>query len=566
MRARLFENADVLTVDERFSRHSALLVDAGGRITALGAAAELSARAPDAERVDLGGKSVVPGFVDAHHHFLLASVYGSAVDCHPDRVRSIEDIQSALRERHGLTAPDAHAGPVWIAGYGYDDHLLAERRAPTRDELDAACPDRPVLLLHYSFHQGVASSRALELLGIDENTPDPPGGVIERDRRGRLTGRLFELPFSRAETVARASIIAQAGGALHESIRRYEARLFAFGITRVCDPTVPPSLRPIYQEARRRGALGLPVVMMPVSEQGYLVQPWELVEEAPAGDGGDGLFAGPIKLFFDGGERCAVCMTPAQALGSGLRAAALALRERSFEPLAMLRKSPPRRGADGKLHAGISFYSSPEANEIVARAVERGYSVAIHAFGNEAVGQALEAIGRVRKRHGEVPPPRIEHAAILSDDLMDRAADLGVQVVTQPAFLGLMGAAHAVELSGLSLLPLRSLLDRGVSVASSSDGPMAFDPLVALRAAVTRRATPRRMLYPEQAIAAEAWLASATREGARAAASLSECGTLEPGKRADFVVLNADPLDPARLDELRVEATVLGGELVYGDL
>jgi predicted amidohydrolase YtcJ len=226
----------------------------------------------------------------------------------------------------------------------------------------------------------------------------------------------------------------------------------------------------------------------------------------------------------------------------------------------------PRRGSDGRLHAGILYYSGEEASEVVGRAVERGYAVAIHAFGNEAVDQALSALAKVRKTHPDAPPPRIEHAAILDDALIVRAADLGVQIVTQPAFLQPFGAAPAPEPVGLRLLPLRSLADRGVHVASSSDGPMAYDPLLALRAAVTRQATPRRRIHADEAISPEAWLRMATLEGARAAASLDVAGSIEPGKRADLVVLNQSPLEPEKLDGLRVDATLLAGELVYGTL
>ena len=206
------------------------------------------------------------------------------------------------------------------------------------------------------------------------------------------------------------------------------------------------------------------------------------------------------------------------------------------------------------MHSGILFYSGTDANEVVGRAVERGYAVAIHAFGNEAIDQALTAIGKVRKRHTDVPPPRIEHAAILDDDLIARAADLGVQIVTQPAFLFPLGSAHAPEMPGLRLLPLRSLADRGVRVASSSDGPMAFDPLLALRAAVTRRATPERTIHEDEGIAPEAWLRMATVEGARAAASLDVAGSIEAGKRADLVLVDADG---------NLKRTLIAGRIVY---
>lgn len=563
--AVLLANADVLTIDERFSRHGAVVIE-HGRIAAVGTEAELAARFGHAERVDLGGRTLIPGFVDAHHHMLIASIYGDAVDCHPASAPTLESIQRAIGARAAASDPSHASGPAWIVGLGYDAWRLQPRRHPDRHDLDAACRDRPVLLFHFSFHQGVANSRALELAGIDESTPDPPGGRIERDARGRPTGRLFEAPFSLVESLARKSVLAERGDDVFASLSAYETTLFSLGITRLCDPTVSASMRMIYEAARARGASTMPVVTMPVSERGYLIQPWELVDESPPNAGPEDFRSGPLKLFFDGGEQCAVCLSPRQVIGSVVAAFGMALRGRTLAPFRAARGRPLQRGSDGKLHSGVLFYSDREANEVVGRAVERGHSVAIHAFGNEAVAMALEAIARVRKLHAEVPPPRIEHAAMLDQELVRRAADIGVMIVTQPGFLEPMGELHIPDLPGIVALPLRSLADAGARVASSSDGPIGIDPLLALRAAVTRRATPSRRIHPEEAISPEAWLTMATREGARAAGSLDVTGTIEPGKRADLVVLSHSPLDASSLDRLRVEATLLGGNLVYGEL
>jgi predicted amidohydrolase YtcJ len=533
-----------------------------GVIVAVGRADEvLHAAGPDAEVVDLGERAVLPGFIDAHHHISLAALYGGAADCRPPHTRSIDDLARRLRD----VAASLPKGE-WVLGHGYDDRALRERRHPTRADLDKACPDHPAVAMHFSYHACVANSRALELAGIGRGTPDPAAGWIERGRRGEPTGRLLETATAPVETAARQSLLARDGQEFTERLLRYQEALFAVGITRIADPTVPPGLERLLRQAHRSGDLRVPLIMMPVSESGYLLPPSDRLDGAPTGEGSDELRVGPLKLFFDGGENCAMCLTARQAMRAALQGVGFAARAHTVGHLRALRRIRPRIGRDLCLRTGVRYFESDApAVELATRAVERGFGLAIHAMGNEAVAQAVRVIERVRGKHRDTPPPRIEHAIFATEAPLERAAALGIAVVTQPAFVSFLGADTLPPLPGLRVLPIGTMNGIGVRVAASSDAPvLPFDPMDGVRAAVLRRAAPGRSVMPEEAVDARAAIGMYTREAAHACGCLDTCGTIEPGKRADLVILSADPCHlPVSLRDIRVAETVLGGETVY---
>jgi hypothetical protein len=182
-RATLFVNGTILTMDPRCSTAEALAIRDGRIVAFPSGEAVRGLRAEAAEVVDLGGRTLLPGFIDPHNHFAVAALQGFWADCRTPPLGTIADIQGALRAAAATTP----AGE-WVRGVGYHHAHLTERRHPTRGKLDEAVPDRPAFLLHFSHHQGVANSRALALAGITRATPDPPGGELGRDRAGEPTG------------------------------------------------------------------------------------------------------------------------------------------------------------------------------------------------------------------------------------------------------------------------------------------------------------------------------------------------------------------------------------------
>lgn len=501
--------------------------------------------APDAITHDLGARvTILPGFIDAHHHAGLHALYGGSVRLAPPDVTDMASLQRVI------AAEAKRAREGWLVATDWDDERLAERRPPTRQELDDACPDRPLLVMHYSCHRAVANSRALEEAGIDRDTPDPPGGIIERGRGGLPTGVLIERAMGAVESRARASLVAQnPEGFIGRLGQHYEA-LVAKGITRIVDAMVPEPLAALFDEAARRGLVRVPTVLMPAATTGgYLDAPWSALDERPTGQTrAPNVIVGPLKLVFDGSPVCAMCLGWWQLAGSVVSTLAMSIRHGSLGPLRTSLSAKPTLGA--KLRTGLLLYDPQESKGIVRDATARGFRVAIHAVGNAAVDLALDAYADVRPEHA-----RIEHGMMLGKEHIARIADLGVAVVAQPNFLMFPAVSYAPHVPGLAIFPIRSMLARGVVVAGSSDFPCAsFDPMLGIRSAMDRRTALGDVCEPDEAVSRDEAILLYTKNAAIASGCIDECGTLDIGKRADIVILDGD----------EVRATIVAGEVVYG--
>lgn len=533
----LFVNGRILTMDPARPQAEAVAV-AGGRVRATGATAALLAqRERDTAVIDLGGRFACPGFIDPHNHFSLTALAPAEADCRTPPLRSIAELQERI---HAL-AVTLPAG-AWIRAHGYDETALRERRHPTRFELDAAAPDHPVVLVHWSVHRCVLNSAALAALGLGAQTPDPPGGWIVRDPLGLPLGLLYETATNAAQAVslrAYAERVAVYAPALFQANARAH---LAAGITALGDAYVGPPLLGLYQTAAAGDGLPLRVSAYCGSAEGLFAPPRACLTDPatwPDAGSGDGAFRlVGVKLFVDGGGNT----TAASRVGHPAHPA----------------PHPPR-----------AFYRQEELDALVEAAHARGLQVAVHAAGDIAVAMALTAMERARAKHPHREPHfRIEHAVLLSDALIRRLAAVGVVVVTQPLAITYHAGhvARAPLAEGLRYLPLRDLLAAGVTVAASSDAPCyPLHPLLHVWAAVTRAAVGGDVHAPEQRLTVEEALRMATVHAARATFTADEEGSLAPGRRADIVVLSADPrtVPPDALRAVRVEAVYHAGELVY---
>jgi len=554
----VFLTGDVRVMDEADRRAEAVAYR-DGRIVAVGSSVEVQAVVGPATKPTATDATVLPGFVDPHHHASLAALWGGLVRLTPPAVTDIASLLAALSESvKGVKPGD------WVMATEWDEMLLRERRPPTREELDAAVPDHPLVAMHYSCHRAVANSRALELAGIDQSTPDPSGGLISRGKGGVPDGLLVERGMSRVESLSRASLIARDVDGFIERFARHQGALVAAGITHIADATVPGDVAELYREAVRRGVLLVPTTMLPVSTTGYLEAPLDVLDGPITGEEDGPLRVGPVKLVFDGAPGCSMCLGWWQTFGVMMGTWAMTIRQRSLDPIRTTLSVAPRFGA--KIRTGIAIYHAEEARSVVEAITERGFAVATHAIGNEAVRIALDAYeSRGAKLH-DAAAARIEHAAFLDESLVERIAGIGAAVVTQPHLVTLPAYASATSIPGLRNLPHRWLLDAGVTVAASSDFPVAgFEPLDGIRSAVARLTTRGVAHEPDQCIELDEALAAYTRVAAEVVGIGDRAGTLEPGKRADLVVLDGR-LSAETLSEARVRTTILGGEVVFGAL
>ncbi len=559
-RVHVLHSAHIRTLDAA-GRIADAIAWCDGQLIAIGTREEVTrAAGANATLHDAGGAAVLPGFIDPHQHPSIVAIYDKRVALGPPAVRDIASLQRTLAAASAKLAPGR-----WLVATGWDESQLAEHRAPTLAELDDAVPDRPLMAMHYTCHRAAANSAALQLAGIDRHTPDPSGGLITRRAGGEPDAVLIERGMSRVESLARASQTAHDAETFFANLATHHGALVAAGITRVVDATVPPELVALYYIAAERGLLIVPTVMMPVSAKGYLEAPWDALEGPVTGEERGLLTVGPVKLVFDGAPGCAMCLGWWQLAGVTVRSFAASVWHRSLDPLRTAMSVTPRLGRS--IRTGINIYQREEARDVVRRAVERGFSLATHAIGNDAIDVAVSAYEAAGPGLGRAGIPRIEHASFLDRELVARIAGCGAAVVTQPHFLSLEAFEHASAIPGLPNMPLRWLLDAKVKLAGSSDYPVAgFDPLDGIRAAVTRRTPRGRLVEPDQAIDLEEAIVMYTRAAAEVSGCIDRCGTLEKGKRADVVVLDGPLANPSHLASARVRATVINGKLVFGSL
>lgn len=478
-----------------------------GRIVEVGGTDEiLWLREGEYELVDLGGRTVIPGFVDPHNHFSIGAYETFWADCRA--ARTVAEVQQALRAGAATTPPGE-----WVRVVGYDHSRVGVH--PTRHDVDEAVPDRPAIAMHFSHHQCVANSRALAAAGIARGTPDPPGGEIARDKSGEPTGLLFERAMSAVETASRAGAETRFVEVAAAASQRY-ARL---GITTIQDAAVTPAMAKRYAGARAARALAIEVGEVMVGSRGWFERP-------------DDAAPGTLKIFVDGGYRCA---------------------------MRVMRDGTPRT-------SGFLFYERAELATLLRQAWRAGRHVVCHAIGNLGIETAVGAIeDAVRTMPEGRTRVRLDHAIFLTGELIRRLAELQIWVVAQPSFLWDMGLPLSRgPFADPAVLPrpFGSTRRAGVRQAFSSDFPCGSNaPLLGIAAAVTRTSRSGQVAGAEEALTAAEALEAYTLGAAHAAGADAVCGSLETGKRADLLVLSADPLAvaPTEIAHILVEETWLKG-------
>lgn len=552
MSGLLFQGGAILTMDPAAPVAEALLVD-GDRIAAVGSAAEVSALADGADVIDLDGGVVCPGFIDAHNHFMLSVVAELGIDCRVPAVSSLPHMFDVLERTARATAPG-----TWIRGWGYSELDLG--RHPTVRELDAVAPDHPLVIGHVSAHMCVANTRALAAAGITAASADPPGGMIERDRRGRPTGVLNEQASEAVDLLARTAVLASDPPASLRAAHTVAGRFASLGLTTICDPCVPASVEPLYGDLVTDPDFPLHLTGLGMGAAGMFAAPHDRFDRDPSGS----FQIGGVKIFADGGEQCAVCLTPRGAARLALRAIAGAARHRTLLGARLLTTPKARVGRDRKLRSGLSFHSDTALAAMLQLAAQRQLTGAVHALGNAAIDQALDAFEQVRRIEGDEPAFRMEHVMLAQERALPRIAELGVTAVVQPRFVHDIGFEMILTGSNreFRVLAFRDLMDHGALVVGSSDAPVA-EPAVlpAIESMVTRATATGHVLDPDQALTVEEGLALYTANAARALGLQHSHGTLRAGSRADLVVLSADPrsVSTSAIGDITVERTYLAG-------
>lgn len=560
-----FFGGPVVTCEESMPLADAVLVT-DGRIAAVGTEHQLRRAAHDigATEMNLRGAALLPGFIDAHHHFLFAALDRPSPNLHLPAGAGIDDVL-ALVEQHAAGAP----GAGWVRLFGYSPAELREHRHPTRRELDRVCPDRPLLLAALGWHSGALNTAGFEAMGWLPPPSIPHGGRIPLGRNRLPRGEVYESALYLAEAASRGSLTANAADAWLAEAHAHAKDLASAGITRVGDAAVPPEFDNLYERAVAGDMLPVTVHRMPIGSRSLLAPR----TTGPAtGTGPARSPVGAAKLFLDGGEACAVCLSAGEALRT---ARGLIARAVTGGGLASIRAAtygePVRPGRDLNFHRGILFWDQPSLESTIADAADNGLQVAQHAFGNEAIDQATRALDKVAHRLDPLPGrPRLEHTVLCGPGLATRIADLGAIAVISPIWLNDLGPMFrtAAQLPDMAPIPLHTLASAGVTLAGASDYPSAsYHVLPAIQAAATRRADDGTVQGPHEAITAEQAVRAYTMGSATALGVDDVAGSITIDKQADLVVLDHNPLDidPSRIASIRVLRTYAAGTLTHTD-
>ena len=534
--ATVYMNGRILTSDPgRPSAAAVALRD--GRIVTVGEEAEVRPQVEaGATTIDLGGRTMVPGFIDAHNHMACTAETFFAVDASPRSVSSIGELVASVAEAAQRTPPGA-----WVRGFGMDWTRFAEGRRPTRWDLDEAGDEHPVVILHVSGHYALVNSRALADSGLTDAAADPAGGSLERDASGRLTGLLLD---SATNLVLQTSVdICGHGPNIHTAVETDELarmigeasrRYLAAGLTTVCDPQVTSREMQAYQLARSQGDLPIRTVMLPLSHQ--LDEYLAIGLVGPMGD--DHLRIGAMKFYTDG------------AITGGTAMFSVPMGSRGQYP-------------------GSLYHQPAELASLLRRAAGAGWQLAIHTMGDRAMGIMLDAVeaAMAGAPDGDIRH-RIEHSTWPTPEQLARIARLGMVPVTQPGSIAELGDIWHDHLGERvhHAMALRDQLELGIRPAISSDAfVQSYRPLDTIAAAVHRVTPSGFSVGPDQELTVEEALAAHTINAARALHLEDRIGSIEVGKLADFTVLDGDLLaTPAEaIRALPIWMTVVGGEVLY---
>lgn len=534
----VIKNSNVITVDTDGTSAEAVAVR-DGKIVRVGSNREMQPLIGADTRVqNLNGRTVVPGFIDSHTHsthlgefrysFKLLNL---AAELNP----TIADVLRKIKAKAEETPPGE-----WIGGKFFDPKGLREARWPTRQELDECAPDHPLMVSIRGGHACVVNSRALAIVGITGNTPDPEGGIIERDAiTGEPTGVLRDVQSIR--TAPPPATLQE----IKEALVRIGHEYIKTGVTSTGDAgaTDRPEPYRAYQETVAEGRLKTRTYLM-IREAFYRQNDLGL----RTGFGNDRLRLGPVKLLVDGSIQCYTC---------------------AFDE--------PYITGDTKGLEGLR-YSQERLNEIVAEAHRLGYQVAIHAQGDYGIKVAVDAIEHAMEKFPRPDPRhRIEHALCPTMEDLERMKRLGIIAnfyFFHPWFWGDQHINHFIGPERANkMAPAKTAMRMGIVACAHSDCPVCMpndpvwpaNPLWGMWCAVNRKTRSGVDIGPHEKLTPLEALRAYTINGAYASFEEHLKGSIEPGKLADMVILSDDPLstDPWKIRDIEVLKTIIGGEVVY---
>jgi predicted amidohydrolase YtcJ len=539
----IFHGGDVVTIDDENPTAEAVAIQ-GGKIVAVGKKEDvLKLKGGQTTVIDLKGKAVVPGFIDAHGHLINAGVQASVANLLPlpdGTVDSIPSLQAELKKWAASDSARRIGGGKIIIGLGYDDTQLKEKRHPTRQEMDEVSRDIAVVAIHQSGHMGVLNTKALELARVTAQTPNPPGGVIHREADGKTPAGLID------ETAWFPVLFDQLLPVIGTGNERYfleqgQRAYLQFGFTTAQEGRASGDNLEAYADAAEGGLLNIDVIAYP---DPFMVK--DVFNIKGHGPEYRGRFrVGGIKVSLDG-----------SAQGKTMW-------------LTKPYKVPPAgQGAD---YRGTPAFQDKQLFPVVKQAIEQKWQILCHCNGDAAADQFLNALKQAGTADAvKAVRPVMIHAQTVREDQLDVMKEYGVI----PSFFSMhtyyWGDWHRAETLGderaMRISPAASVLKRKMVFTSHHDAPVALaDSIRILSSMVSRKSRSGVVIGEEQRVTMTDALKAITINAAYQHGEEARKGSIEVGKLADLVILSANPLavEPDSIMDLKVLETIKEGETIY---
>jgi len=524
-------NGKIITVDPEDTICQAVAVK-DDKIIAVGTTKDiLSLTGKETEVIDLKGKTVLPGFIDTHSHPGVAATVFLQINCITPPTRSIKEILGKVREAAAKAKPGE-----WVRGINYNQLKLEEKRHITKEELDEAAPNNPVVITRLTGHMYVLNTLALKMADITRDTPDPEGGMIEKDTDGEPTGLLS----GNAGSLVLDKMPEYTVDDIKWGLKKVFDQYSEWGVTTVHDPgTTALDLR-AYQELLDEG---LNQVRVQCMMRTHRESPRKTLEEMislgiESGYGNDWLKIMSLKIMGDG-------------TGSGGTAGV-------YEPQA--------RGDT----LGLFMTSPEEMKELTVLAQQHGIRVCIHSIGDMAIDAALDAFEEAQRQYpAKDMRHRIEHNSISTPKQLKRIKKLGVAPASSIGYMWTLGDDYMENFGEKRMRwchPHRTMQEMGIIAGGNCDYPITDgNPMVQMQQAVTRKTRLGLVYSPEEAISVMDAIRVYTWNGAYIEKEENTKGSIEPGKLADMVILDSDILNVSadEMHKIKVLTTIIGGKIVY---
>ncbi|MGE0126604.1 MAG: amidohydrolase [Blastocatellales bacterium] len=572
----IYTNGLIITVNDAQPSADAVAVK-DGKILAVGARDDVMRhQGPSTEVVDLNGRTMIPGFVDGHSHICDYGMLWEYPTLNPppvSRVNSIEDIVAKMRR---FIEKNMFPRGVAVFGNGYDDSMLAERRHPTKEDLDRVSTEHPVVIIHASGHLGSANTLALQKVGFVKDAPDPKGGVVRRDpQTGEPTGVVEEQAVFNFLPLMPQKTVEQRLQTLVE-IQNYYA---SFGITTAQEGQTLPHSIALLREAAARGKLIIDIVSYPK---------WTIFEKVLSGEQKLDVefvrpgFASNIETF----HRCGAPegqvdpnITPelkakVGVYNNGLKFGGIKITsDGSPQGKTAYLTQPYFHPPEGQPsdYRGYPILPQEDLDRWFDAAYEHDVQVLVHCNGDASADMMIEAVRKAQQKHGKKQLRHVMvHAQTVRADQLDQMNELGIVPSFFSSHTFYWGDWHINETLGAErarhISPLRSALKRGMKFANHTDAPVTPpDQMMVIHSAVNRTSRSGVIVGPEERISPMDALKAVTIWGAYLYFEENEKGSIEPGKRADLAVLSDNPLtvDDAAIKDIKVLRTIKDGKTIY---